>query len=85
MAASTPLVSGAAASASVTALNRDSAPTDRTKTAGVADVAKPNLPAPEAKSPAVAEQPKSANLAEARSPLAIFVPGRVILDVVALS
>ncbi|MBL0188699.1 MAG: hypothetical protein IPP97_23495 [Candidatus Obscuribacter sp.] len=62
-AASIPLVSGAAASTLVTALNRDSPPPDQGKVASVADAAKGALAAPEAKSPAVVEQPKSANLA----------------------
>ncbi len=63
VAASVPLVSGAAASTLVTALNRDSPPPDQGKVASVADAAKGALAAPEAKSPAAVEQPKSANLA----------------------
>ncbi len=63
VAASNPLVSGAAASTLVTALNRDSPPPDPGKVASIVDAAKGALTAPEAKGPAAVEQPKSANLA----------------------
>ena len=60
--ASIPLVSGAAASSLVTALNRDLPHPDQGKVANVADAAKGALAAPEGKNSAAAEQPKPANL-----------------------